>query len=93
MANDKLALQLAQRTGCVAALDQSGGSSPEALRHYGVPEAQFAEPTAMFEAMHAMRTRIMRAPAFTGTHVFAAILFEDTMQRQVDGAPVRESVE
>lgn len=68
--------------GFFAALDQSGGSTPKALAAYGV---EAAEGPAMFEQVHAMRTRIMTSPAFTGDRVLGAILFEDTMHREVEG--------
>jgi fructose-bisphosphate aldolase class I len=71
-------------TGFIAALDQSGGSTPKALAAYGV-EAAAGE--AMFDQVHAMRTRIMTSPAFTGDRVLGAILFEDTMNREVEGRP------
>ncbi len=71
--------------GFVAALDQSGGSTPKALAHYGVSEDSYSGTTAMFDAVHAMRTRIITDPAFTGDRVLAAILFEDTMERQIEG--------
>ena len=71
--------------GFLAALDQSGGSTPKALAHYGVPEDSWSGDTEMFDAVHAMRTRIITDPAFTGERVLGAILFEDTMDRQVEG--------
>jgi fructose-bisphosphate aldolase class I len=71
--------------GFVAALDQSGGSTPKALQLYGVPEDAYADDDEMFAAMHAMRTRIMTSPSFGGDRILGAILFEDTMDRQVEG--------
>ncbi len=71
--------------GFIAALDQSGGSTPKALALYGVTEDQYSGETEMFDAMHAMRTRIMTSPSFTGDRVLGAILFEQTMDRQVEG--------
>jgi fructose-bisphosphate aldolase class I len=71
--------------GFIAALDQSGGSTPKALRDYGIEESRYSSEAEMFDLMHAMRTRIMTAPAFTGDKVLAAILFEMTMDRQVEG--------
>jgi fructose-bisphosphate aldolase class I len=71
--------------GFLAALDQSGGSTPKALAQYGVPEDAYSGDTEMFDAVHAMRTRIITDPAFTGERVLAAILFEDTMNRQIEG--------
>lgn len=73
--------------GFIAALDQSGGSTPKALKLYGVAETAYSGDTQMFDMIHAMRARIMQSPAFTGTHVVGAILFEQTMDRTVDGLP------
>ena len=71
--------------GFIAALDQSGGSTPKALKLYGVGEDAWSNDDEMFDLMHAMRTRIMTSPAFTGDRVLGAILFEQTMDRQVEG--------
>ena len=71
--------------GFLAALDQSGGSTPKALAQYGVPEDSYSGDVEMFDAVHAMRTRIITDPAFTGERVLGAILFEDTMDRQIEG--------
>ena len=71
--------------GFIAALDQSGGSTPKALKLYGVEEDAWSNDDEMFDLMHAMRTRIMTSPAFTGDRVLGAILFEQTMDRQVEG--------
>ena len=71
--------------GFIAALDQSGGSSPKALRLYGVEEDEYSGDDEMFDRIHEMRTRIMTSPGFTGARVLGAILFEDTMDRQVEG--------
>ena len=71
--------------GFIAALDQSGGSTPKALALYGVAEDMYSGETEMFDAMHAMRTRIMTSPSFDGDRVLGAILFEQTMDRQVEG--------
>ncbi len=73
------------RRGFIAALDQSGGSTPKALRAYGVEESEYSGDAEMFDRIHQMRTRIMTSPAFTGERVLGAILFEDTMDRQVEG--------
>jgi fructose-bisphosphate aldolase class 1 len=72
----------------IAALDQSGGSTPKALRLYGVDESRYATDQEMFDRIHEMRTRIITSPAFGGDRVIAAILFEDTMNRQVGGRNV-----
>jgi fructose-bisphosphate aldolase class I len=71
--------------GFIAALDQSGGSTPKALAQYGVGEDRYRGDDEMFDRIHEMRTRIMTSPSFTGDRVLAAILFEDTMDRQVEG--------
>lgn len=71
--------------GFIAALDQSGGSTPKALKTYGVAEDQYTNEDEMFDLVHQMRTRIMTAPSFTGDKVLGAILFEQTMDRMVDG--------
>jgi fructose-bisphosphate aldolase, class I len=71
--------------GFIAALDQSGGSTPAALRLYGVSEDRYADETAMFDRIHEMRTRIITSPSFGGDRIVGAILFEMTMDRQIDG--------
>ena len=71
--------------GFIAALDQSGGSTPKALGLYGIEESAYSNETEMFDLMHAMRTRIMTSPAFTGERIMGAILFEQTMDREVEG--------
>ena len=73
--------------GFIAALDQSGGSTPKALAAYGVDAAAFSSDAEMFDMIHAMRSRIVRSPDFTGAKVVGAILFEDTMDREFDGQP------
>ena len=77
--------KIASGKGFFAALDQSGGSTPKALQHYGIGEDQYADDAQMFDLVHAMRTRIVTNPAFTGDKILAAILFEQTMDRDVDG--------
>ena len=76
--------------GFIAALDQSGGSSPGALRKYGVTEDAWSSDDEMFDLIHGMRTRIMTSPAFGGDRVMGAILFEMTMDREVEGRPTAE---
>ncbi|MBI5976016.1 fructose bisphosphate aldolase [Staphylococcus canis] len=71
--------------GFIAALDQSGGSTPKALRGYGIEEDQYQNDDEMFQLVHDMRTRIVSSPAFTSDKVIGAILFEQTMERQVEG--------
>jgi len=87
MANDKMTAQISGRDGFIAALDQSGGSTPGALRLYGIPDNAYSGDAEMFKLMHEMRVRIMTAPAFTGAKVIAAILFEGTMDGEVRGKP------
>ncbi|MEZ5238118.1 MAG: fructose bisphosphate aldolase [Microthrixaceae bacterium] len=76
--------------GFVAALDQSGGSTPKALRLYGIEESEYSGEDEMFDLIHEMRSRIMTSPAFDGARVIAAILFEMTMDREVDGLPTAQ---
>jgi len=71
--------------GFIAALDQSGGSTPKALAQYGVDESAYGNEDEMFDLIHEMRTRIITSPAFTGDKVLGAILFEQTMDRQIEG--------
>lgn len=71
--------------GFIAALDQSGGSSPKALKLYGVDESEYSGEAEMYDKIHAMRTRIVTSPSFTGERVIGAILFEQTMDREVEG--------
>jgi fructose-bisphosphate aldolase class I len=80
--------QLAKlRTGAgfVAALDQSGGSTPKALRLYGIPEDAYSNEDEMFNLIHEMRTRIITSPSFDGDRILGAILFEMTMDRDIEG--------
>ena len=76
--------------GFVAALDQSGGSTPKALRAYGVPDEAWSGDDEMFDRVHEMRTRIITSPSFGGDRILAAILFENTMARQIEGRPTSE---
>ena len=87
MTNDRMMAQMSGRDGFIAALDQSGGSTPGALRLYGIPDTAYSGDAEMFRLMHEMRVRIMTAPAFTGDKVIAAILFEGTMDGQVRERP------
>jgi fructose-bisphosphate aldolase class I len=88
MDNDKMMAQISGNAGFIAALDQSGGSTPGALRLYGIPDSAYSGDTEMFRLMHEMRVRLMTAPAFTGAKIIAAILFERTMDGQAQGKPV-----
>ena len=76
--------------GFIAALDQSGGSTPKALKLYGVEESEYKDDAEMFDLVHAMRTRIIKSPAFTGSRILGAILFEMTMNRTIDGKGTAE---
>jgi fructose-bisphosphate aldolase class I len=87
MSNDEMLQQMRAQEGFIAALDQSGGSTPGALRLYGIPDNAYSGDAEMFRLMHEMRVRIMTAPAFTGTKVVGAILFEGTMDGEVRGRP------
>ncbi len=71
--------------GFIAALDQSGGSTPKALRLYGVDESEYSDDAQMFDLIHQMRTRIITDPAFNGDRILGSILFEQTMDRDIDG--------
>lgn len=73
--------------GFIAALDQSGGSTPKALRLYGVEESEYSGDVEMFDMVHAMRTRIITDSAFNGERVLGAILFENTLDREIEGKP------
>ena len=88
MTNDEMTVQIAGKDGFIAALDQSGGSTPGALRQYGIPDNAYSGDAEMFELMHEMRVRIMTAPTFTGARIIGAILFEGTMEGQARGRPV-----
>lgn len=79
--------RVATGNGFIAALDQSGGSTPKALRLYGVDETAYSGEAEMYDMIHAMRARIIKSPAFSGEKVIGAILFEQTMDRDIDGIP------
>jgi fructose-bisphosphate aldolase, class I len=87
MADAKMTEQMRAGKGFIAALDQSGGSTPKALKLYGVDESAYSGEAAMYDMIHAMRSRIIKSPAFTGDKVVGAILFEQTMDRDIDGVP------
>ena len=76
--------------GFIAALDQSGGSTPKALRLYGVDENAYSNDHEMFDLVHQMRTRIITSPAFDGSRILGAILFENTMDRDIAGKPTAD---
>jgi len=83
--NDLMLQKMTSGNGFIAALDQSGGSTPKALGLYGIEASAYSGDAQMFDLMHQMRSRIMTSPAFTGERVLGAILFEMTMDRQVEG--------
>ncbi len=85
--NPEQADKVAHGPGFVAALDQSGGSTPKALRLYGIPDDTYSGDAQMFDLVHQMRTRIITSPSFDGGRIIATILFEDTMDRAIDGRP------
>ncbi|MDR7124935.1 fructose bisphosphate aldolase [Pseudotabrizicola sp. 4114] len=90
MTSPQAADQIGTGNGFIAALDQSGGSTPKALRLYGVTEDAYSGEAAMYDMIHAMRSRIIKSPAFTGDKVVGAILFEQTMDRDIDGIPTAQ---
>ena len=85
MSNTEQLEKISKAPGFIAALDQSGGSTPKALGLYGVTEDAWSNDDEMFDVVHAMRTRIMTSPSFGGDRILGAILFEDTMDREVEG--------
>jgi len=87
MSKTEQANKLRAGQGFIAALDQSGGSTPKALRLYGIEESAYSSEAEMFDLVHAMRARIAQAPEFTGAKVLGAILFEMTMDRDIGGKP------
>ena len=82
--------KLRTQPGFIAALDQSGGSTPKALRDYGIKQGAWSNEEEMFALVHQMRTRIITSPSFTGARILAAILFEGTMDRDIDGQPTAD---
>ena len=90
MTQSDMAAQVANKDGFIAALDQSGGSTPKALKLYGVSESAYSNEDEMFDLIHQMRSRIIKSPAFTGDKVMGAILFEQTMDREIDGVPTAQ---
>ncbi|MCH4090967.1 fructose bisphosphate aldolase [Acetobacter sp.] len=88
MSNDRMKSQISEKGGFIAALDQSGGSTPGALKAYGIPETAYSSEEDMFRLIHDMRVRIITAPSFSGEKVIGAILFERTMDGLANGKPV-----
>ena len=82
--------QMKSKPGFIAALDQSGGSTPHALASYGVKDHCWADDDEMFDLVHQMRTRIITSPSFTSERIIGAILFEDTMDREIEGRPTAD---
>lgn len=87
MTNPHMAEKIRTGNGFIAALDQSGGSTPKSLRLYGVEDSDYKTDAEMFDLIHCMRARIVSSPAFTGERVIGAILFEMTMEREIGGKP------
>jgi fructose-bisphosphate aldolase class I len=92
MQTSEMKAKIAAGKGFIAALDQSGGSTPKALKGYGVDEGAWSNDEEMFGLIHQMRSRIITSPAFTGDKVIGAILFERTMDGQVDGKPTPQAL-
>jgi fructose-bisphosphate aldolase class I len=86
----EMARQVAEKAGFIAALDQSGGSTPKALRLYGIEESAYSNDEEMYALIHQMRARIIKSSSFTGEKVLGAILFERTMEADIDGIPTAE---
>ncbi len=88
--NDEQFNKVRDEAGFIAALDQSGGSTPKALRLYGIEEGAYSGDEEMYDLIHLMRSRIIKSPSFGGDRVLGAILFEMTMDRDIDGRPTAE---
>jgi len=88
--NEQHLQKMQTHPGFIAALDQSGGSTPNALRLYGIKEGAWSNEEEMFAIVHQMRTRIITSPSFTGERILAAILFENTMDRDIEGQPTAD---
>jgi fructose-bisphosphate aldolase class I len=88
--NEQQLQKVRSGTGFIAALDQSGGSTPKALRLYGIDESRYSNDAEMFDLIHEMRTRIITSRSFDGDRILAAILFENTMDREIDGVGTAE---
>src|SRR6266513_1545719 len=88
--NEQQLQQMKTHPGFIAALDQSGGSTPSALRLYGIKEGAWSNEDEMFAIVHQMRTRMITSPGFTGERIIGAILFENTMDRHIEGQPTAD---
>ena len=92
MKNSEMYKKIAERDGFIAALDQSGGSTPRALHNYGIPADSYASEAEMFDLVHEMRTRMIKSPSFNGDSLIGAILFERTVNSEIDGIPTAQFV-
>src|SRR6476659_8924725 len=88
--NQQQLQKMKTQPGFVAALDQSGGSTPKALAAYGIKQGAWSNDDEMFAIVHQMRTRIITSPGFTGERILGAILFEKTMDGEIDGRPTTD---
>src|SRR6266403_4865640 len=88
--NEQQLQKMKTHPGFIAALDQSGGSTPNALRLYGIKEGAWSNEEEMFALVHQMRTRLITSPSFTGERILAAILFENTMDRDIERQPTAD---
>jgi fructose-bisphosphate aldolase class I len=90
VSNEEQLQKMKSHPGFIAALDQSGGSTPHALALYGIKDHSWADDDEMFDLVHQMRTRVITSPSFTGERIIGAILFEDTMDREIKGEPTAD---
>ena len=88
--NEQQLQKMKSDPGFIAALDQSGGSTPKALALYGIKEGAWSNEDEMFAIVHQMRSRMITGPSFTGERIIGAILFENTMDREIDGQPTAD---
>jgi fructose-bisphosphate aldolase class I len=88
--NEQQLKRMRSDPGFIAALDQSGGSTPKALEDYGIPRSAYSNDKEMFDLVHQMRTRVITSPAFNGDRILAAILFENTMDREIEARPTAD---
>src|ERR1700745_3517485 len=88
--NEQQLQQMKSHPGFMAALDQNGGSTPKALSLYGIKEGAWSNEDEMFTIVHQMRTRMITSPSFTGERIIGAILFENTMDKNIDGQPTAD---
>src|SRR5262252_9672539 len=90
--NEQQLQKMRSHPGFIAALDQSGGSTPKALALYGIKEGAWSNEDEMFAIVHQMRTRMITSPAFNGKRILGAILFENTMEREIEGQPTADNL-